>query len=379
MRLLINISNNLGGGGLQVALSFISECKNFTENKYIIVLNKRIAHFVNISEFDEKLFFFEVVDVKNFVSLSQEMTRIEKHSAPDVVFTVFGPSYWKPKHPHIEGYAIPHHIYSESPFWKIIGIKDKSALLIKKIVHFYFFKRDADAIVCETEDAMDRIKKNLKKPNIEYFTVSNTCSAYFKEFTECKVKKLPDKTNNEYRFILVSKYYHHKNFEIIPEIISELLKQNVINVRFVLTLSDNEYKQIIPLKYRKYVYNLGLVKMEECPGVYSECDAIIQPSLLEVFSANYVEAMCMKKPIIASDMTFAHTICGDAALYYEPLNAYDAAIKIQKLVNNSELQQNLVSEGDKQFKKYYSARKRAELYLSIASKMIGTKFTDKEE
>ncbi len=39
------------------------------------------------------------------------------------------------------------------------------------------------------------------------------------------------------------------------------------------------------------------------------------PTLLEVFSATYLEAMLMKKPIIASDLEFSRDICGESAYF----------------------------------------------------------------
>ncbi len=42
------------------------------------------------------------------------------------------------------------------------------------------------------------------------------------------------------------------------------------------------------------------------------------PTLLECFSASYLEAMYMKKIIFTSDLPFAHTVCKDAAFYFAP-------------------------------------------------------------
>src|SRR5688572_11945307 len=37
--------------------------------------------------------------------------RLEDEFNPDVVYTIFGPSYWLPKAPHVIGFAIPALLY----------------------------------------------------------------------------------------------------------------------------------------------------------------------------------------------------------------------------------------------------------------------------
>ena len=58
------------------------------------------------------------------------------------VFTVFGPSYWRPKVPHLCGYAKPQYIFKNSPFFfnqrnvdriKML-LKDKAKTLIQQTI-----------------------------------------------------------------------------------------------------------------------------------------------------------------------------------------------------------------------------------------------------
>ena len=47
---------------------------------------------------------------------------------------------------------------------------------------------------------------------------------------------------------------------------------------------------------------------------------MILPTLLESFSATYIEAMFHGKTILTSDLDFARDVCGEAAFYFDPLN-----------------------------------------------------------
>jgi glycosyltransferase involved in cell wall biosynthesis len=94
------------------------------------------------------------------------------------------------------------------------------------------------------------------------------------------------------------------------------------------------------------------------------------PTLLECFSASYAEAMQLNKPIITSDMGFAHTVCKDAALYVNSMDADDIASKIIELSTSYELQQDLVSKGVKRLEVFGSSHDRAKRYLEICEALI---------
>lgn len=69
--------------------------------------------------------------------------------------------------------------------------------------------------------------------------------------------------------------------------------------------------------------------------------------------------MRMRKPIITTDLAFARGLCGNAALYYESINAQVAVDRILQLVDNNELQQELVTNGIKELEKFDSSSMRA--------------------
>ena len=119
------------------------------------------------------------------------------------------------------------------------------------------------------------------------------------------------------------------------------------------------------------------MRNEEDPSLYKECDAMFLPSLLECFSASYPEAMAMEKPIVTTDQGFARSICGDAALYYSPVDPVDAANKISRLIREPKLQKQLIENGKIRLKTFPTPEERAKEYLRICEEMHlnGTKNT----
>jgi len=372
MKLLINTASTFKGGGVQVALSFLEECKSIPGNEYHVIYGNSLNDLINVDSFPSNFtfYFIHFRPAQRVFSLKPGKTffrEIEKKIQPDAVFTTSGPAYWRPKAPHLAGYNLPHYIYWESPYFKMIPVLNKMKWYLKGKVIRHFFKKDADAYVVQSDDVNQRLKNWLGTGKV--YTVSNTCSSFFRNppgFTD----KLPGRKKGEFRLLTLSAWYPHKNIDIIPLVIEYLPEYFRPVIRFVLTLPDETYLNIIPEKFRSYVYNTGPVSPEECASLYSECDALFMPSLLECFSASYPESMIMKKPIITTGLGFAKGICREAALYFEPANPKSAADTIIKIADDKSLQQKLIEKGLDRLTYFSTPAERAEKYLQICKKMV---------
>ena len=77
----------------------------------------------------------------------------------------------------------------------------------------------------------------------------------------------------------------------------------------------------------------------------------------------------MEKPILTSDLSFAHTVCGNAALYFDNTNPEDISSKIKCLFHDKTLYSKLIKNGTEQLKSYMDSKKlRASSYLDICKK-----------
>ena len=93
------------------------------------------------------------------------------------------------------------------------------------------------------------------------------------------------------------------------------------------------------------------------------------PSHLECFSASYPEAMKMERPILTSNLSFARTVCKDAAMYFDNLNGKDISDKIKLLFHDEKLSKELVERGKKRLVFFDDSRAQAEKYLNICRKI----------
>jgi glycosyltransferase involved in cell wall biosynthesis len=124
------------------------------------------------------------------------------------------------------------------------------------------------------------------------------------------------------------------------------------------------------LGVEKHIHNVGAIPVAEAPRLYKSCQLCFIPTVLETFSATYVEAMAMHVPIVASDFGFARDTCGTAARYFRPNHVRDAADKILDVYGDSRLRQELVELGEDRVHTFPSASERYRRYVALAENML---------
>lgn len=366
MRLLINTSLLRFGGAVQVALSFIHECRRHPENEYYVVLGPGVGAVLDQSNFPDNFHFqyksFGVMKLQKLARVQREMDTIEAQVNPDCVVTTSGPAYWRSRTPHLMGFNLPLYIYPESPYLKALPLVRKAKLVAQRWLHCRYFRRDADALIVQTDDVNQRVRSLLSTDRV--YTVTNNHNGWYDQRPVYQ-PGLPERAKGSFRFLTLSSYYAHKNLELIPRIIEALPERLLSRVEFVLTLTESEYRNRIGGEIPPQVRLTGPVPPQECPALYAECDAMLLPTLAECFSASYPEAMKMDKPIITTDLGFARSICQDAALYFTPCNPRSAAEQIERLVEDPALQRALRERGTIRLEFFDTAEQRAEKILSI--------------
>ncbi|AXJ01667.1 Glycosyltransferase involved in cell wall bisynthesis [Cyclonatronum proteinivorum] len=368
MKIVINTAHQRFGGAVQVALSFISECVHFTDHEYHVWLGHGVGKEINTSDFPVNFSFYEhdfgTIGFRTIPLIQKTLAQLEDQIKPDIIIATSGPTYYNSKAPQIIGFNLPLYIYPESPYVQQMSLKQKLKLWLKKKAHYYYFKRDAAAYVVQTDDVNNRVQKALGTSQVH--TVTNTHSKFYLQDNHAE-PKLSARENGEIRLLTLSSYYPHKNLEIIPKVADLLIKEGYHKIRFVLTLKPQDFDNYIGT--HPAIMNVGPVRPQDCPSLYEECDFMFLPTLAECFSASYAEAMVMKKPIITTDLGFARSICGDAALYFEPKNPQSAYLAIKRLLNNQDLCNRLVIKGLEQLKTFDTAPERAQKYLEICKSL----------
>lgn len=360
------------GGSLQVVISLIKEFVKFPENNYFVVMSREVKKQLQGIDFLDNFHFYDLpypskIRLANSYLRGAFLSKIEKESNCDCIICTSGPIYWTPKRPMLLGYNLPHLIYPESPYFKRIPLWMRLRWRVRWATHKARYHKEASAIFVQTEDVNLRLRKILGTDKV--YTISNTYNNAY-DIQKAYPNKLPERNGNEVRLLTLSAFYKHKNFEIIPKTLASLHSKGVDNVKFVVTLPADRFKEAFGEHPSPNIINVGFVPTLEGASLYKECDYMFLPTLLECFSASYAEAMVMKKPILTSDLGFAHTVCKDAALYFDPDDADDVADKIITLIHSPQLQAELIEKGTRQLCQFGSAEQRAVKILALCKEIV---------
>ncbi len=296
----------------------------------------------------------------------QALTKIENKECPSCIFTVFGPSYHRSSCPKVVGFAIPYIIYDNSPYFKQISIVERFKWRMLGLFKTICFKRNSTALVFETDHARNSFvtRFSYSKPT---WVVPNTLNEIFSNPQRWQSVTLED--SRCYRVLLLAANYKHKNFKVIPEGIKIMTdKCPELKIQFMISITKEEAG--FSDEYDPYICYLGKVSLPEVPALYQFCDIVFIPSLLEVFSTTYLEAMYLSRPIVAADMGFSRDICGDAALYCTADDPASYANALAVLCKDSSLRKDLIENGKNNLRRYGTSMDRTLAYLNIMQEIV---------
>lgn len=376
MKILINGSNLIGGGGAQVANSICTTLDCFQQHQFVVVLSsllsstaERIKNYSNVTLYR---YDYPTSDWKSLLSgRNSYLDDLVKAEQVDVVFTVFAPMKWRPRVPHVAGFALSHLVMQESPFFQRMNFIQRFRWQVQLSLWRYIFNK-TDYFYTENQLISERLQKMFPRKKI--FTVTNYYNQIFDLPKLQKYHQLP--YFNGWQILNVGSSSPHKNLKISIEI-ARILKTtywNVIqqsdrpNFRFLFTVKEMELGYI-PDDLREHFFFIDKVDIAEIPSLYEQTDILFQPTLLECFTAVYPEAMRMKRPIVTTDLEFAHSLCGSAALFYSATDPVSAAEKIVQLISNAKLQKQLVDNGTKELMKFDDYNSRSKKLIALCEQI----------
>ena len=86
-----------------------------------------------------------------------------------------------------------------------------------------------------------------------------------------------------------------------------------------------------------HIQFLGRVSDEELVRLYNQAVCFVFPSLYEGFGLPPLEAMACGCPVLVSDIPVEREVCGDAALYFNPLDPHDILHTITQYLNDADV------------------------------------------
>ncbi len=180
-------------------------------------------------------------------------------------------------------------------------------------------------------------------------------------------------TNKEF-IMYVGRPLPHKNLWRLIEAFAELRKKHPSLMLALAGKKDAAYQMIEDRAQKEGlsegVVFTGFVSDAELRWMYENCRAYIFASLSEGFGLPGLEAMKHGAPVVSSNATCLPEVEGDAAYYFNPLDAHDMASKIDEVITNENLRAELIKKGSVQAAKY-SWKRMAEQTVTVYKKALG--------
>jgi len=287
MNILINASNLKKGGGLQVADSICRELYKYPQHEFYVVLSSYLTktqialegvHNVKTYVYDVRNTVLTLVFGRDmFLDGLVEQNRIKS------VLTIFGPSRWNPRVPHLSGFAMSQLVVPESPLLKVMGIMDRINYCVYNFFLKIAFKRGGKVFYTENPFISDRVKKLY--PNATVYTVTNYYNQVFDNPEQWRKVNLP--TFDGITLLTIATPYIHKNVTIAATTAKILKKQHPdFCFRFVFSFDREDFNADIKGIEDCFLF-IGRVDIAECPSLYQQSDIVFTPTLIECFTAAY--------------------------------------------------------------------------------------------
>jgi glycosyltransferase involved in cell wall biosynthesis len=327
MKLFINAANLRFGGGKTVGFNIINYYASHPAVSSVVVAVPAgcgYERFIGVSDKVKLIFFNKIFNISVLKIISNYLLLpfyLMVHrpgfilSLGNVAIPTGRPQFLLVHQPYLA--------YPESTVWKRIRENDKPFYryitnmlrLIKANLRY------VSILGVQTEAMKRRMSRLYNIPEQRIVVVPNAVSFTSSAPVNSNGKPADHK---EIRLLFLSKYYPHKNFEVLYEVGREVRDRKLpIRVSVTIDKEENEgsrkfLENIQRMELDQVITNYGNVPLESIPAVYGEHDGLILPTFLESFSGTYIEAMHFGKPIFTSDMDFAREVCKDAAYYFNP-------------------------------------------------------------
>jgi glycosyltransferase involved in cell wall biosynthesis len=270
-------------------------------------------------------------------------------------------------------FSLTHYAPRLSPVPTIVSVMDVSYLRFPELFRSqdlyqlrewtHYSVKNAKKVLTISDSSRDDIIKAYKVPGKNVITIypgiKNILSLEPRVFG---MNQLQSKYHISDNYILfVGTLQPRKNIARLIEAFSKLRtkEQGTGNRDLELVIIGKkgwQYEEILeaPKKFdvEDKVKFLENIQDDELDVFYKHALCYVLPSLYEGFGLPVLEAMQRDCPVITSNVSSMPEAGGDAAIYVDPEDVNDISEKIEKVISNKKLRDEMIEKGKKQVKKF---------------------------
>lgn len=158
------------------------------------------------------------------------------------------------------------------------------------------------------------------------------------------------------------------------KLIVEALHRTSLDIPLVIVGKATDYidevrDAIQRYKMEKQILFLHNVSTVDLPALYAAAKVFVYPSVFEGFGIPVLEALNTGTPVITSLGSCFEETGGDAALYIDPYNVDELGDTIERVISDSALRQQMITEGKKHADNF-TDEKIANQLMGIYKKLV---------
>ena len=288
--------------------------------------------------FSRRLFF-------DTVTLPQKVRLIK----PDVILALGNIGILNPRVPQAVLVQDAHFVYPRCHYGRMTAVQHLRYFVQRRQVRHCL--RKSSILYCQTATMLRRIEETFGIHGRAEILSKGISAAVTEGLNNTDTPQEFKPFEERFRLICLTRYNPHKNLEAIVGMFicaREALQDVVVFITIAAAQHPNA-KRLLD-KIRQYglsghIVNLGPIEQRRIPTYFKNCHALLFPTLIESFSATYLEAMQLDLPILTSDLDFAHEICGPAALYFDPWYTQSMLEAVVRIRNDEDLRKRLAQAG----------------------------------
>lgn len=239
--------------------------------------------------------------------------------------------------------------------------------MIKKINRV--LKR-ADILIVPSADTKRELSGLFRPERI--FVIYGGCSPRFAPLPDGKIKSFRQKYNLGRFIIFVGVITARKNISGLIKAF-RIIREKIPGIKLVIAGNHSGFGSAPLHKMMDDLQNdlilLKGVSEEELVLLYNSAELFIFPSFAEGFGLPVLEAMSCGTPVVISGISALPEVGGDAAVYCDPCNPDDIALKALSVLNDADKKDELRKRGLKRAAEF-SWEKSAQKLLEIWEKNL---------
>lgn len=253
------------------------------------------------------------------------------------------------------------------PWVELLLAHDKDALAQYHIAMFALTIKRATIIVCPSNNTYGELATLFPEALTKTVVIPNIVEDHF--FSNSPPG------GRENIILHVSNWEPRKNIETLLSAFQLFCERGASALLFLVgnpgssNYTDNILQRIALHPYRSSILQLGLISDDDLARLYKRAKVYVCSSVYEGFGIPIMEAMASGMSVVAAKAGASSSICGNAALFFDPLEPDDLANSLLRVWTDDSMSCEMTSLGARQVASYSSDRV-APLYASLMSSVM---------